>query len=506
MASLSGVEFAPQARGLDAAVELDAKVVSFLISYSPVCISGYESGSSLLPFLGFWYGGAMNRAGFVLPTLVLLTVTTSPAQVAPRPGVDWPAFRGIGANGIADGMEAPTTFSPATALWKTPIPGIGNSSPIVWGEILCLTTAVSPADTALRTGLYGDIESVGDDSVHEWKVLCLNKRNGSVRWQQTIHKGIPKIKRHMKATHANSTLATDGRHVAALFGSEGLHVFDLNGKLLWKKDLGVLDSGFFMVPEAQWEFGSSPIIHNGMLVVQADVQKGSFLAAFDVRTGKEIWRSPRADVPTWSTPAIVGTAGQEQIVVNGWKHSGGYDLRTGREIWTLTGGGDIPVPTPIFGQSLIFLTSAHGPSSPVYAIRSTATGDISLLKDQSSNANVVWSVPRDGSYMATPILYGELLYVVRWNGVISAYDATSGTRVYQQRLGGGTSAFTASPVANNGRLYFASEEGDMFVVKAGPSFEVLAVNKLDAVVLASPAISEGRVFVRTKDHVMAFGK
>jgi outer membrane protein assembly factor BamB len=437
---------------------------------------------------------------------IALSAVSLGGQVAPRAGVDWPSFRGIGASGVADGAETPVTFSPATAAWKTAIAGMGNSSPIVWGDQVCLTTAVGGrADAGLKIGLYGDVDSVEDDSVHEWRVICLNKRDGAIRWQQSVHKGVPKIKRHTKATHANSTLATDGTHLAALFGSEGLYVFDLRGKLLWKKDLGVLDAGWFTAPEAQWEFGSSPVIHDGLLIIQADVQKNSFLAAFNVKTGSEIWRVPRADVPTWSTPAVIGPPGHEQLVVNGWKHSGGYELRTGKEVWRLTGGGDIPVPAPVFGHGLVFLTSAHGPASPVYAIRPDARGDISLAANQSSNGAVVWSVPREGSYMATPIVYGDQLYVVRWNGVTSAYDAKTGTRLYQERIGGGTSAFTASPVANNGRLYLTSEEGDVFVLKAGPSYGLLATNKLDAVTLASPAISEGRLFFRTKDHLMAFG-
>lgn len=449
----------------------------------------------------------MTEKQLAIAATIAVSVSAALAQVAPRAGVDWPSFRGLDAAGIAEGPATPTIFAPATATWRTAIPGLGHSSPIIWGEQLCVTTAISGRkDAGLKIGLYGDVESVPDDTVHEWKVICLDKRKGTIRWQQSVHKGVPQIKRHMKATHANSTLATDGIHLAAMFGSEGLYVFDLKGKLLWKKDFGVLDAGWFTAPEAQWEFGSSPIIHNGMVIIQADVQKNSFLAALDVKTGKEIWRVPRGDVPTWSTPAVIRVAGREQLVVNGWKHVGGYDLRSGTEIWRLTGGGDIPVPTPVFGHGLIFITSAHGSLSPVYAIRAGATGDISLAANQTSNPNVAWSVPREGSYMATPLLYGDLLYVVRWNGVMSVFDATTGKRMYQQRLGGGTSAFTASPVANNGRLYIASEEGDVFVVKAGPSYELLAMNKLDAAVLASPAISEGRLFFRTSDQLLAFGK
>ena len=183
-----------------------------------------------------------------------------------------------------------------------------------------------------------------------------------MKWQQTAHKGVPKIKRHTKATHANSTLATDGERLIAFFGSEGLYAYDMKGKLLWKKDLGVLDAGFFMVPEAQWETGSSPVIHDSVVVVQVDVQKDSFLGAFDARTGKDLWRTARGDVPTWGTPTIHTVNGQTQIIVNGMRHVGAYDFKTGKEIWKIIGGGDIPVPTPVVHDGLIYITNAHGPA------------------------------------------------------------------------------------------------------------------------------------------------
>ena len=445
------------------------------------------------------------RSVSVIALIALATITID-SQIAPARQADWPAFRGLASQGVADGPQTPVTFTAASASWRTPIRGLGNSSPILSGDLLCVTTAIGGrTDAGLKPGLYGDIESVNDDTAHEWKVICLDKQSGRLRWERSVHSGVPKVKRHAKSTHANATLATDGVHLAAMFGSEGLHVFDLLGKLLWSKNFGVLDSGFFTVPEAQWEFASSPIIHDGMVIVQADVQKNSFLAAFDARTGRELWRAPRADVPTWSTPAVVATKGREQVVVNGWKHTGGYDLRSGKELWKFNGGGDIPVPTPVSGHGLIFLTSAHGPVSPVYAVRADATGDISLATNETANAGVAWWVPRDGSYMATPLLIGDVLYVVRWNGILSAYDASTGARHYQERLGGGTSAFTASPVANNGRIYLISEECDIYVVRAGATYELLATNRLDAVCLASPAISDGRLFVRTKDEVLAFG-
>jgi outer membrane protein assembly factor BamB len=447
----------------------------------------------------------------VLVATAFAAATVPPAVSAatpPKPGRDWPQFRGIAANGIAEGHPTATTWSVGdgtNVVWKTAVPGLGLSSPVVQGNLVCLTTATGgKRDAGIKAGLYGDIEPVDDDSAHEWRVLCLDKKDGKVAWERTAHTGIPKIKRHTKSTHANSTLATDGERMIAFFGSEGLYAYDMKGKLLWKKDLGVLDAGFFQVPAAQWETGSSPILHDGVVVVQADVQKGSFVAAFDARDGRELWRTPRADVPTWGTPTVHEVAGQAQVIVNGWKHIGAYDFKTGREIWKLTGLGDIPVPTPVVHDGLIYITNAHGRAgAPVYAIRETAKGDITLAEGSTSNAHIAWSHARDGGYMCTPLVYQGLVYIVKFNGVVTAYDAKTGEKKYQDRFAGGTSAVTASPVAANGKVYFANEDGQVFVVKAGPAFEIVATNDMGSPVLATPAISEGRLLIRTASHLFA---
>jgi outer membrane protein assembly factor BamB len=445
-----------------------------------------------------------------IPVGTLTMVLSASAQApGPRPGVDWPAFRGIAASGIAEGAPPPVTFDvPAhrQVKWRIPVPGLGHSSPIVWGDQVCTATAVSSkTDQELRVGLYGDITSVQDATEHRWMVMCFDKTTGAKRWDQVARTGVPQVKRHPKSTHASSTLASDGRHLVSFFGSEGLYAYDMTGRLLWSKNFGLLDSGFFMVPDAQWGFASSPVLHDGRVVVQADVQKGSFVAAFDVRTGQEIWRTPRSDVPTWSTPAVVTVGGRDQVVVNGWKHIGGYDLETGKELWRMTGGGDIPVPTPIVSDGLIFITNAHGKLSPIYAIRPSASGDITLKEGETSNAHVAWSYLRDGGYMQTPIAYQGVLYVCRDNGVLSAFDAKTGQRHYQARLGDGRTGFSASAVAAGGRLYYTSEDGDVYVVKAGPAFEILATNPLGEVAMATPAISDGTLFFRTRGHLVAVG-
>ena len=440
----------------------------------------------------------------------MIRIITVAALVLTTAAVDannWPSFRGPRASGVVEGPPPPLTWDvPAGkgVKWRVAVPGLAHSSPIVWGRQVCLATAVSSAAGAdLKVGLYGNIESANDQSPHRWLVICYDKATGKRLWERVAHTGVPKVKRHTKSTHASSTLATDGRHIIAFFGSEGLYAFDMQGTPLWKQDFGVLDSGFFMAPEAQWAFGSSPIIHDGKVIIQVDVQKDSFVAALDVATGKELWRTPRKDVPTWSTPAVYGSGNAAQVIVNGWKHIGGYDLQSGKEIWRMEGGGDIPVPTPITSHGLIFITNSHGGKSPVYAVKPTARGDITLSDAETSNAHIEWSAARDGAYMQTPLVYGDLLFVCKDNGVLSVFDVKTGQRHFQVRLADGRTGFSASPVASNGRIYFTSEEGDVYVIKAGTAFEQLAVNPLGEVAMATPAISDGVLFFRTRSHLVA---
>ncbi len=422
-------------------------------------------------------------------------------------GGNWPSFRGTNAAGVADGYTLPAEWSVPelrNVRWKTPIPGLGHSSPIVWGGRVFVATSISGAENPeLKVGLYGDIGSVNDTSVHRWLIYALDGVSGKILWEKTAYAGVPKIKRHPKATHANTTLATDGQYLIAFFGSEGLYCFDLDGKLIWRKDLGVLDSAFYVVPEAQWEFASSPVIYKDKVLVQCDVLKGSFIAAFSVKDGRELWRTDRDDVPTWGTPTVHVDGGRAQMIVNGYKHSGAYDVETGKEIWRLQGGGDIPVPTPVVAHGLVFLTSAHGPVAPIYAIRLDASGDISLKPGETSNRFVAWSYPREGSYMSTPVVYGDYVYSIRINGVLICYNARTGERMYQTRLGGGTSGFSASPVAGDGKIFIASEDGDVYVVKAGPAYVLLATNTMGDVCMASPALSKGVMYFRTKSQLVA---
>ncbi len=423
--------------------------------------------------------------------------------------IHWPSFRGAQARGIAEGYATPTEWDVERGThikWKTAIPGLAHSSPVVWDDRIFVTTAVrNKAEAELKVGLYGDITPVENEGVHSWKIYSIDKTTGEVLWERTAHRGVPRTERHPKSTHANSTPATNGKHVIAFFGSEGLYCYDFEGNLVWKKDLGVLDSNFFLVPEAQWGFASSPVIHGDVVIVQCDVRENSFIAAFRVQDGKELWRTPREDVPTWSTPTVHEEKGRRQVIVNGYKHIGGYDLETGDELWRMTGGGDIPVPTPVVSDGLIFITNAHGLAAPVYAIKTDAIGDISLPEGESTNRYIAWSRRNRGNYLQTVLVHRECLITCNDGGVMIVYEAKTGEIVERKRLGKG-GRFSASPVAADGKLYFTSEDGDIYVLKAAPGFEVLATNPMGETTMATPAISEGVLFFRTRGHLVAVSR
>jgi outer membrane protein assembly factor BamB len=420
----------------------------------------------------------------------------------------WPQFRGPRAAGVDATQPLPVTWDVATGRnvrWQTPIPGLGHAAPIATADRVYVATAVRPGTAELKVGLYGDIEPANDQESHQWRLLALDAARGRVIWDVVGHEGIPRVKRHPKASHCNSTPATDGSRVVALFGSEGLFCFDRDGKPLWKRDLGPMDSGFFAVRSAQWGFASSPVIHQGRVVVLCDVQTNSFLAAFDLADGRELWRTPRRDVPTWGTPTIVEAPGPIQIVVNGWHHTGGYDFETGRERWRLDGGGDIPVPTPILAQGLIIQTSAHGRFRPLRAIRPDATGDITPTDPGTTNAAIVWAHARQGNYMQTPITVGDLIWSASDNGVLTCVEARTGVIRYSERLPSGQ-GYTASPVSDGRHLYFPSETGNVYVVPAQPRFAIAATNTLGGTCLATPAIAGGALLFRTRTHVVAISE
>jgi outer membrane protein assembly factor BamB len=462
-------------------------------------------------------------ATIVLARVAPETASASPAPVAPIAPIapiaptapiaprNWPSFRGEGGGGNGDGQRAPSEWDVASGRnikWKAAIPGIANSSPVVWGNRVFVTTAISKAgDKSFRTGLYGDVKPVDDLSEHEWKVYALDKSTGKIVWERTAFVGSPKTKRHPKASQANSTPATDGRRIVAAFGSIGLLIaWDMNGKELWRADLGILDSGWFFDPSFQWGHSSSPIIYRNSVILQADMQKGSYIAAWDLSTGKQLWKTDRADeIPTWGTPAIVtAPSGRRELVTNGTKIRG-YDPSTGKLLWTLGPNSEVTVGTPVAGHGLVFVTGGYPPVRPIYAIRPGAGGDISLPKGSESSDAIAWSNMTDGTYIPTPLVYGQYLFTMGNNGIVNAYNAQTGDRAFRGRIGMG-GAFSASPIAADGRLYAASEDGEIYVVTAGPGLTEIARNDMKEIIMATPAISDGVIVVRTLGHVYGIGQ
>ena len=429
----------------------------------------------------------------------------SQAAAPPEPAVksnNWPSFRGPGASGVAEGYATPVEWdveSGKNIQWRVEVPGMSHSSPVIWGDKIFVTTAIrAEGEQELKVGLYGSIEGVPNEGAFAFALYCFDKNTGAELWNQISWEGKPKYQRHPKGSYAASSPATDGEHVLAFYGQEGLYCYDVKGKLKWQKTFGDLDSGYYVVKQAQWGFSSSPILHDGKVIIQCVVQEGSFLMALDVLTGEEIWRTAREEVPTWSTPTVVITDERQQVVCNGYKHIGGYDLNTGEELWKLVGGGDIPVPTPIFANGLIFITNAHGNMAPIYAIDPEVSGTIEMKGE-----GMAWSSRRGGNYMQTPLAYGEDVYFCSDAGVLACYDTASGEQNYRERLGEGSTGFTGSGVAADGKLYFTSEQGDVHVVLAGLDMEQIAKNSLGEPCLSVPAISEGVLYYHTTQHLVA---
>lgn len=420
---------------------------------------------------------------------------------------NWPSFRGPNASGVADGTNPPTTWNlekSQNVLWKTNIPGLSHSSPIIWDNQIFVITAISSDPKPTYKPKDRSIELATDETKHTWMIFALDKRNGRVLWTDKPYEGVPRAKRHVKATQANSTPVTDGRYVVALFGSEGLACYDLKGKLLWKQDLGVLNPGLWDDKESSWGHASSPIIYRDLVIVQADGHKQSFIAAYNLKDGKQAWRTERNEITSWTTPTIYQGKNHVELIANGGMYIRGYDPLTGKELWRFADNNtEVKMQAPLIAHDLIYVTGGNPPGRPMYAFRPGATGDISLKSGEDKNAFLAWTTPKGSPYTPTPIIYGDLLYVVADNGVLSAYDAKTGENIYQQRL---PTSFSASPVAADGRLYLSSEDGDVFVVKAGRQYELLSRNTMDQPLMATPALSDGLLIVRGENAIYAFGE
>jgi outer membrane protein assembly factor BamB len=457
--------------------------------------------------------GIVMRLRAVLGLAILAGASAPVARAgSPEPALThWPQFRGRHAAGVADGANLPDVWDgrgTIGVLWKTRIPGLAHSSPVVWGDQVFVTTAVSSRkDATFKPGLYGEGTASEDLTEHKWQLLSLDRRTGRILWERTATAGVPKERRHIKGTYANATPATDGRHVVAFFGSQGLYAYDLSGNLQWRRDLGRIDAGAYDAPSYEWGTASSPILYEGLVIVQCDQQKGSFLMALRLADGEIAWKAERDELPSWATPTVYAGSGKggAELVTNAPKFIRGYEPETGRELWRLGRSSSITAPTPVFDGDLIVVTSGRRPNAPIFVLKAGARGDITLPEGATEGGSVLWTRERAGSYMPTPIVYRGHLYVLRNQGILSCYDLRSGERRYEERLPDVVSGFSASPVAADGRLYLPSEDGDILIVEAGPTFALLGRNPMGQALMATPAITGGMLLVRGERDLFAIG-
>lgn len=430
-------------------------------------------------------------------------------ETAVAPTVHWPSFRGPDASGIGDGVDTLVEWDLASGegvLWTADLPGLGNSSPVVWGDRVFVTTAVAEGtEQTIRTGLTGAGDSIEEEvaHVHSWRVLAFDKRTGERLWSTEVGRGAPLTRRHFKATQANSTPATDGRRLVVVFPTAGLACLDLDGEIRWRKDLGGLNAGAFSDPGIQWGFASSPILHGGRAILQVDVHDGPYLAAWDLGSGEQAWRVERDVAPSWSTPVVVAGEKGDELVVNGSTiHA--YDPADGRALWSLAPNSELVIAAPVAGGGVVYVSAGYPPVKPIYAVPVGTRGDLEVDPGQG-DPRLAWSDGVGGAYMPTPLLYRGLYYVVHHNGRLVAYDAASGTAVLKSRFSRG-GVFTASPVAVNGKLYLGTEEGTLYVLAAGPEYRELAVHDFGEPLMATPAVSEGVLYFRTPSKLIAIGR
>ncbi len=441
---------------------------------------------------------------------LLICVSIAPLCAKEGSTTPWPSFRGINARGIAENQNLPREWNPTTGeniLWKRELPGLGHASPIVWGNKVFIVTAISSRQES-KIDLDSYHTNPDDDlSPHSFRVLCFDLDSGKTLWESVAHEGIPQVKRHPKSTQANSTPVTNGSQLVVLFGAEGLYCYDMEGKQLWRKDVGYLDPGFFEDPTLQYGHASSPILYEDLVILQADRSKESFVAAYRLSDGSLAWKTNRSDFPSWSTPGIYQPKiGQAELIANGGKFIIGYDPKTGKELWRFASETNGTIPSPVFFEDLVIL----GASQPLFALRAGGRGNISET-DPSAEGKpsfVAWTSTRAGSYIPTPLLDRSNLYLCHHSAILSLYDATSGERRSRRRLKGSQTGYrvTASPVAADGILYVCTEQGTVFLIGCDDKLTEIGENHLGEAILATPAISGGRLLIRSERHLFCIGK
>jgi outer membrane protein assembly factor BamB len=415
----------------------------------------------------------------------------------------WTQFRGPGSTGVSLDARPPDTWTRTTNVaWRTELPGVGWSSPVVTGTTIVVTSVIrDQTGEPPKPGLYFGGERPAPTDEHRWVVLAVDLSTGRVLWQREAHRGVPPQSRHLKNSYASETATADGERVYVLFGNIGVFAYALDGTPLWQQKWAPRATRF------GWGTAASPVLHEGRLFVLDENDERASLLAIDARTGKTIWQVERPRETNWATPFVWRHAARTEIVVAATGAVRSYDLE-GRELWSLRGMSSIAIPTPFTSGGLLYVASGYVGDAvrPVYAIKPGASGDISLGKGEASNNFVAWSLPQGAPYNPSPIVYQGIYYTLLDRGFLTAHDAATGAEIYgRQRIDPAGAGFTASPVAANGRLYVVNEDGDTYVIRSGAKYELLAKNSLGEMVMASPALVGQTLIMRTAAALYRIG-
>ena len=450
------------------------------------------------------YASILSLSASALCLIAL--VVFKPFSTAATPDTtNWPQWRGPDSQGVSNGKNLPTEWSETkNVLWKTAIPGKGFSQPIIWGKKVFLTTDIEggPEPTGYKPPkrIIGEKEFThpewdGVDKLHTFKTLCLDRDTGKILWEQTSYEGRVYDYRHKRGNYAAPTPITDGKYVYSYFGSEGVYCYDLNGKLIWKKSPGNVGTMGMGV-------GTSPVLHENLLILLCDQEfdgKDSFMTALDKKTGQEVWRVKRPISVSWATPVIVKIQQRAELIVSGNEFLISYDPNTGKEIWRTKGLKSHAIATPVVGHGLVILSSGF-PSKVITAVKLGGQGNL------DDTDNIAWRYNKGTSYVPSPILYGDYVYLMSDGGILTCLNAKTGEMVYEGgRVPVATKFYGASPVAFDGKILLTSDDGDTFVIKAGPKHEVLGANSIGEPCRTSIAIADGKLFIRGDKHLFCIG-
>ncbi len=417
---------------------------------------------------------------------------------------DWPQFRGPGSTGVLDDPRIPETWSQTDNIaWKTTVPGLGWSSPIVAHGRIYVTSMISSKDVeAPKKGLYFGGERPAPKDEHRAMVYSVDLKTGKIVWEKEVWRGIPSFSRHLKNSFASETPVADDQRIYAHFGQFGLFCLDKAGKILWSHNLDPVSTRY------GWGTASSPVLYEGRIYFVNDNDTKSYLTALDKKTGAVIWKVERDEKTNWATPYVWKHDKQAEIITPGTGKTRSYDL-DGKLLWEFGGMSSIAIPTPFSKFGLLYVTSGYvgDQNRPVYVIKPGAKGDITLAKGETKSDAVEWYLPQAGPYNPSPLIYGDVYYTLLDRGFLTAHDAHTGKEIYsKQRIDPTTTAFTASPWAANGKIFALSEDGDTYVLQTGPEFKVLGKNSLDELCMSTPAIADGNLVIRTATKLVCVRK